>query len=133
MMKVILIVRILACGMMPLELMFVSLPRMNLLSLFETAFFPIWNPTTDAVINKAKCQFFLTGIRKVSFNFNPVNMINNYAHLQNNVIIRKIYIFFITVMEKVSSAINCAAGLLNFKFMVAHVYTLTMTNGEYKW
>lgn len=131
MMKVILIVRILACGMMPLELMFVSLPRMNLLSLFETAFFPIWNPTTDAVINKAKCQFFLTGIRKVSFNFNPVNMINNYAHLQNNVIIRKIYIFLL--MEKVSSAINCAAGLLNFKFMVAHVYTLTMTNGEYKW
>lgn len=37
------------------------------------------------------------------------------------------------LMEKVSSAINCAAGLLNFKFMVAHVYTLTMTNGEYKW
>lgn len=69
MMKVILIVRILACGMMPLELMFVSLPRMNLLSLFETAFFPIWNPTTDAVINKAKCQFFFNWNTKGFFQF----------------------------------------------------------------
>lgn len=46
-MNVILMVRILACGMIPRELILVSLPLINLLSLNGAVFFPIWNPSTE--------------------------------------------------------------------------------------
>lgn len=45
--NVILMVRILACGMIPRELILVSLPLINLLSLNGAVFFPIWNPSTE--------------------------------------------------------------------------------------
>lgn len=40
-------VRIFACGMIPRELILVSLPLINLLSLNGAVFFPIWNPSTE--------------------------------------------------------------------------------------
>lgn len=51
MMNVILMVRIFACGMIPRELILVSLPLINLLSLNGAVFFPIWNPSTKIKIN----------------------------------------------------------------------------------
>lgn len=45
--NVILMVRIFACGMIPRELILVSLPLINLLSLNGAVFFPIWNPSTE--------------------------------------------------------------------------------------